>query len=706
MAPLAETDFASSTTGYSAGRSLVARLYASLCFSASGNSAPLPEKGRPPRGLVIWLIGLTIVKMVLVGHEEILAYYLPHDCLWQVRAARRLYWEGSYQWDTLLHLPVYPFFIEAVRCTGLPLRVATDLLFCLTSSLLAVALWRLRVPTVIAAIAGLAAMYHPASFQLPNICGAEILMPSIIMGAVAASLTWWAKRNARLTLGSAVSLSVWWAMAWNLRSEAVLVAGLLGFLAVCIVAADWRHGAAVLCSRVFTGVLLPVCASMSLATAIKAGNYMRWGLFATTIETAPGYKAAYRELQSIPPKQPLDFIPAPVEVRLRAYSVSPAFSELRPFLEGSLGAGWAGISRPFTDALGMFQLAPQEIAAGWFYWALHDSAVAAGHGNSPAEENRFFQRVADQLRLAQKEGRLSSRPVPIPFLDPSWNRWIRKLPGSLYFSMRIMLEPAVSVRPMQDPRVAASLEKEFDRETNRRSDLLELPEGEIRGWVTELGSRVTSVSLVSREGAMIAMTFPDIPRPDVDRSGLAGFDLRTSVQNPEDWNSCKVVINTQDSGLVDIPMSALKVGQPTPRFAGSQRVTFCADILSSPSRVSNWTWDAQTGWERRYLRVIKIAGWELLLLPLVFAVAALKREPSPGLIATTFLAFAVAQWMTFFALLDATSWQNQPRYLFVVMPLFGVVVVLNAYQVLASALVLFRRGTEVSNPSMNPVVTL
>lgn len=553
----------------------------------------VPCGGRAMRApaLLLWsLLGLVVLKLALVSSEEIQAFLLPHDDLWHIRAAGRLYWFGDYSWDTLLHLPVYPLFIELVSWSGLPLRVGTELVYCLGACALVLALWRLGVGTFWALAAALATIFQPASFQTPNRAGAEVLLAALLMWALAGSLTWWSRRGERLGWIQMIATGLWWALAWNVRKESILLAGVLGCFGLCILLADRQEGLRTVGKRMLVGVGAPLFLSLALASGIAAANHARWGLFATSILTAPGYKAAYKALQSIPPQRPLRFISVPVEVRDMAYEASPRFAKLRPYLEGDVGKSWAGISKSsFTDPIGMTGLDEREIANGWFYWALHDAVVAAGYGKTPAQENEYLQKVADQIRKAQKKGLLGYRWVPVAMLEPDGRLWLPGLPGSMRSVAGFLTAPSVLPGMVYDDPGSGPVRELFDQVAHRRKSL----------------------------------TSP---------SEKNSFDHRGSAA-------------------------------PVP-----------------------WTKPVQVWWQGIYLAAAGWAAWALVLLVPAWAWMIARGGGLPAYsVAVVLFGSLVAARIAFFALLDATAWPAQPRYLYPVMPVYGALLVLAVATVVQAA---------------------
>ncbi len=543
----------------------------------------------PIPALLRWSIfGLLVLKLGLISSEEIQAFLLPHDDLWQIRAAARTYWFGEYSWDTLLHLPVYPLFVQLVNLTGLPLRVGTELVYCLAACSLVLALWRLGTGVYWALAVALATILQPASFQMPNRVGAEVLLAALLMLALAGSLTWWSQRGGQSSWRQILEMSLWWALAWNVRKESILLLGVLGCFGLCILLADRKEGLRILGGRMLCGVGAPLFLSLAMASGIAAANHARWGLSATSILTAPGYKGAYRALQSIPPEHPLRFISVPVEVRNKAYQASARFAKLRPHFEGDIGKSWAGISKSsFTDPIGMSGLDEMEIANGWFYWALHDVVVASGHGKTPDQENEYLQEVAEQIRKAQKKGLLGYRWVPVAMLEPEWRLWLPGLPGSVRSVAGFLNAPSVLPWMVYDDPAAWQVRDIFDQVANRRSAL-------------------TS------------------PRKDFPEAGAEPY--------------------------------------------------------------APWTKTLQFWWQGIYLAASAWAGWALILVIPAWAWMAFRGVGLPAYsVAVVLFGAAVAARIAFFALLDATAWPAQPRYLYPVMPVYGALLVLALATVVRAA---------------------
>ena len=151
---------------------------------------------------MICCLAFAILKIILIGGEEVVARYQPLDDFCQIMAASRGYWFSSgYDWTMYVHLPVYSFWVGFVHVTGVPLRIATELLFLGSSFLFVVSLSRSGVSVFAAVISYALIIFHPASFQIFNytlpgtlyssmflVTLSSILSSRLIKAATAASL--------------------------------------------------------------------------------------------------------------------------------------------------------------------------------------------------------------------------------------------------------------------------------------------------------------------------------------------------------------------------------------------------------------------------------------------------------------------------------------------------------------------------------------
>jgi len=84
---------------------------------------------------------------------------------------------------------------------------------------------------------------------------------------------------------------------------------------------------------------------------------------------------------------------------MRIYDVSPSFAQLKPYLEGESGQVWATYGRELIGT-------DEEIAGGFFSWALRDAVVQAGHYGEGGEVMAFYRSIYDEIQHAAETGQL------------------------------------------------------------------------------------------------------------------------------------------------------------------------------------------------------------------------------------------------------------------------------------------------------------
>jgi hypothetical protein len=152
------------------------------------------------------------------------------------------------------------------------------------------------------------------------------------------------------------------------------------------------------------------------------------------------------------------------------YDVSPAFAELRPYLEGNIGRIWTETSVSRLPEL----VGQEDIGGGWYLWALRDAIVEAGHYRTAPEALRYFAQVGAEVNNACDAGRLdcysgqlaSVQERLLPLL-PHIGRSLVNLGGQvLNYSLN---EPG-------QPPSAVSME-EYTRFTDVTQNSVALPDG-------------------------------------------------------------------------------------------------------------------------------------------------------------------------------------------------------------------------------------
>jgi hypothetical protein len=636
---------------------------------------------------------LTILKLLLVSQEEIIARPSPFDEVWQILAASRGYWFGpGYNEMTFVHLPIYPIWIALVYFTGIPLRIASELLFLGAGFVFALVLTRAGIQKCVATVCYILIIFHPASFQLLNYTLAETIYAPILLLALACLILVWISRDSRHLVQYSLLTGFVFGALWYVRKENVLLLVILGVFTLAIIYAlrRERRTPREVIRYVGLAVLIPVATILSVSALIQTANWAKFGLYVSSDMNAPGYTAAYRALLRINPDRSIRFVPVPRNVRQKAYAISPAFRELAPYFEGEFGHAVASETRKWMGI-------SDEIAAGWFYWALRQATALAGHHRSAKEANAYYQRIADEINTAIDNGQVIGRPVFLDFLDPDLPKYLPYFMSSLQKMCGFFISTTEPQRVKDDKiEVPEQVRYAFDVVANRRAALTAYESAVIRGWVFIDKAIVKKISLRTLSGQSLGSTEQFTPRPDVAAKGFdpegihnipenTGFTLVVTGNAKQLSDSSFVVESSKGVEYVH-PYKNIAIGLPMEISNADvlEKVTCAFDAVSTPrvpgavhESLQSMIWVVY-GSLLKYLGYIGIVA---LLIILIFQRTAVV--PAGSYIILLLLFCTIITRVFLFALIDVSSWPgNQARYLFPAMQLYGCFLTLLIYQAL------------------------
>lgn len=628
------------------------------------------------------LILLAMMKLWLVSGEEIVASSQGYDMAWHILSASRGVWFGSnYDQFSFIHLPVSPLWIATVHFTGIPLRIAVELLLLGSGFYSIYALRSANISRYICAACFVLIVFNPWTFKLFNLTLAEIPYTSLMLAVIAAAILVVVHLNDPSCFSHSLCLGLWSALLWNLRKENILIAlllVLLGMISVLVIRYQGKtRGESFRKLRVTFFVPITIVALVTVM--IMTLNYWKWGLFSMTELSSNGYKAAYKALLRIKPVSPQRYVSITKNARRTAYEVSPSFRELRTSLENPLN----GYSKETERVTGI----RNEIAAGWFYWALRDAVATAGHLRSAREGEIFFQKIADEINGAIDEGRIEGRFTPFTFLDPDILSYLPNIPESFLKIWKLF----ISRREMPDVSNDASpdLAQVYDRVANRRAALVGQTILSIKGWVLLSTDAVVRVTLRDARGDILGETASMQPRGDVQslflQSGEHAVPLKTGFllsigKSHEELGGACYVFTTSSGKEITAPYSDIRLGEMYMAKGESiDRMLRCTiDSFTPMKHAFGLPAMAQKA-------VWKFHGCVVEWLTYLGAVAVISmalcrravRWNEPANVVMILLAVVVSSRVALFALLDASSWSgDQGRYLLPVMPLYSCFLVL------------------------------
>ncbi|MBS0630710.1 MAG: hypothetical protein JSS11_02270 [Verrucomicrobia bacterium] len=362
----------------------------------------------------LWLAASqTVYAVGSAGHDDRLFLLLAKSLL-------RGEWLGPYNHFTLIKGPMYPLWIAGVFLTGIPLIPAQHLLYAAACAVFVLGLRPLLPRPWLAFLLFAVLLFNPLTCEafVHGRILRQNIYHSLMLGTVGglAALALRRTRPLRELIPWAVLAGSSLAAFWLTREEGVWLVPLLALLWGWMLCRIWRERAPDFRRRAAL-MLSPLALWAAALLIICSLNQYYYGVFATVEFKARPFMDAYGALARVQPQPWRPYVPVTRETRERIYAVSPAFAELRPYLDGPASEGWYLPGETFRG----IPRAEHEIVGGWFMWALRDAVAAAGHAHSGAEAMAFYQRLADEVNAACDSGRLAAGPRRSGFF-PVWNR--------------------------------------------------------------------------------------------------------------------------------------------------------------------------------------------------------------------------------------------------------------------------------------------
>ena len=598
---------------------------------------------------------LSSIKLVLVANREIVGAYRPYDEYWHIQAALHWIWGRLFNEMTLVHLPTYAAYLAASGAIGVPLRISTEIVYLSCAALLALSLGRLRAGRALQLVVFALLAFHPYIYEGFDFALPEMLYTCLMLAFVGLFIRVVVPVSRSDLLLNAMLFAVTAAFMWHLRKESILIGGLFGLITLAIAAAlilkfITRRDAFGLTGRL---VACPLLGVILLGMTISAGNGLRYGLWDTDQLSAPNYVRMFSSLLAIRPDHLIRRVSVTREAREKAYGVSPAFRELQPFLDGDT----ASITRTLGVGGG-------EIGAGWLPWTLIEAVTAAGHFGTPSDAEAFYNRVANEIDAALKDGRLPYRRAWLSDVDPV-RVWLPYLPASTKMLSKSLF-PSNSPRyPDRIESTAADVSTIYDRVTRRRT-ALGPPQFRAQGWVVSSHGRPLKVQIIDKDDEDISSHFEPVRRSDVKpivsqdfRPGPdpLGFDVSWPTAGSR---SVRLRVVLEDFKVATSePIDKVPLGTviKLPFSEPDAQVVVAVDRVDRPLPAKRTT--IVTTLSAIYLLAIGLFS----MIGLIYIVYHLGRGDVAFGVQGFILAFVlsiVSSRVLFLAILDASMWSTEP----------------------------------------------
>jgi hypothetical protein len=411
------------------------------------------KRATPAKAAFLLLAVAGVVKLWLVSGQHLsIIGNAAHDDRLFINLANSLlhghgHYLGAYNNLTLVKGPFYSIYIALVNNTHIPLLMAEQIFYIIACFVFLLCVWPLvnisrkadgsgYVPYVVISLLGLLLIFNPmTSDQSVTRVVREGIYPSLALLTISLFVALLSYRTAGLwkylliSIGAGLSLSAFWLT----REEGIwiipILVGLVLYLAAFFIwqwygtldfvqprSSNQAH------HRGWTKRLIVLAVPfvvlwLSIYT-ISLINNREYGVRNTVEVKTPQFLAAYSALTRVESGTWMPVIPVSARDRQLIYKVSPAFSELRPYLERNPGLSWV------KNSESVYPQYKGEIAGGWFMWALRDAVAAAGYYKSGREAMSFYARLASEVNAACDQGRLfcvKSTGNLYPPLDPRYD---------------------------------------------------------------------------------------------------------------------------------------------------------------------------------------------------------------------------------------------------------------------------------------------
>jgi hypothetical protein len=473
---------------------------------------------RSRRLFVLVLVAAGLITLWLVAGTEIQALpWANYDDGLYVTLAQNILngtWLGNYTTQTLIKVPFFPVFMAVCHIVSVPLPVAQELLY-IGSCLLML----LGLRPVFPSRLSLLVIYLPLLFCPITLCATaprDLLYTSLLLAMVACAfaLILRCREPLRKVLWWVVGLGLSVALLWNTREEGVTVLPFLAFTSILIVIgnmgrASWcdaRRAMFQLGRLAWIPILLFTCVNLLVCSL----NYAKYGVFATNEEQTRSFKLAFGTLCGIDSDEKVRYVPLSLASLEKAYAVSPAAKELKPFMDG-LETGW----KKWGSELVAAEYA-NEYKGDWFKEAFRDAVNLAGHCKSWHDANDYYNRLYLELKDAFETGKLkgagprSASVLPVMSPEKYW----KPVTKSFWKGLGFLMNFSIVCAPPSINEECGGLDYAGVQLFEQVTGSFAVKPNTMTGWAF-CGGKPAGLEIVRPDGRIRNIEITRAPRPDV-----------------------------------------------------------------------------------------------------------------------------------------------------------------------------------------------
>ena len=325
------------------------------------------------------------------------AIYLRHgQSIFGWLAGNHQQWLGPYDPTLLTKPPGFGIWLAAVHASGMPLRFMEFAVHLLLPFLF------LRACRPVAKISFFVFLFVTVllvalpSFAETGRLSRTNLQATASSACLIAAVGLVLRANAfpRRQLRWGALLGAMFALCYLNREESAwLMPGVVCATAVAGVN-SWKNGHGL---RAGYGLVACALAAGIPITVVAELNYRNYGERWTCVRRSPSFTRFFRVLTSLEPGSRQRYVPVTAATRLKAYPLSPAFNQLKPFLEGRATDEFA--CNAGHHILNGKPLGEREFYVSSFEWALRRATSLAGW-NKASDAEKLWRNAAAELKSA------------------------------------------------------------------------------------------------------------------------------------------------------------------------------------------------------------------------------------------------------------------------------------------------------------------
>ena len=453
--------------------------------------------------LLFWVfIAAAILKILLVADQEI--YGARFDDMGYALSIIDHYYRCNPDQNWLfIRPPGFPLFGAVCMETGIPYRICIEFLFLAASYFFCTGLRRLVRLELVPVLCLISLVFHPWVLAGFNQILTEPYFFSLMLILSGIGFRLLANTEWRLRNGWLWALGLVIALMMLTRREEPWAFGVVFLLFLLHFAAlrwkegkPWKH-----CLQRMLLILIPFGTYQATILGVSTLNYMKWGIFATNEQEAPGFSGLLDALYRIDTPDPSLWAPVTSKTLTMAMEASPRFSQLRD--------GLFDTNNPHIEYGEMTTGRKGELGA-WMWWRLYDSLAGCGIYTSPKAADEWMQATAAELEAALADGRLPERRFSTPFpIDPNIGIWLPEFPGLFLNTLKRLHyskeEADFTAKEAQIPSMYYWI---FDKAANRRISHLTANSVEVAGFAFSSAGRVDFIAVENSRGETVAATAP------------------------------------------------------------------------------------------------------------------------------------------------------------------------------------------------------